>query len=163
MSIDAALTNQGFQQCVGEDRRRGNIKLIIEGQRPTVLFAATKKVGKREGGTLNQVRPYLCIPLIVNNTASHRWYVVPALEILRLAAQKIRGQHTESPFECCTLSFQDLIEFECPAEALAEQITRVSEGLDNRPEIRAVMADHVLNVREVVNNTRTMLNQVLQQ
>ena len=47
--------------------------------------------------TINQVRPIRYQTLVIYNEGV--WFVIPPQEVVHLAAQKERGQHTEIPFE----------------------------------------------------------------
>ncbi len=61
--------------------------------------------------TLNQVRAVKYITLVAFHVPSETWFVVPACDVVRLVAQKTRGQHTENPFESATLSTNNLSAF----------------------------------------------------
>jgi len=74
-------------------------------------------------GTINQIRAIKYTPMLVYNPALQVWLVVPAAELVRRAAQKQRGQHTEISFESMNLSFRELAEFQCAEDDLVEAVT----------------------------------------
>lgn len=51
-----------------------------------------------------QVRAVKFIPLIIYQSAREEWYVMPPQDVVRMVAQKTRGQHTEIPFECAAVN-----------------------------------------------------------
>jgi hypothetical protein len=53
----------------------------------------------RKGGTINQVRAIKYITCVVWAPNQGCWYVVAPDQLVRFAANKTRGQHTEIPFE----------------------------------------------------------------
>ena len=56
--------------------------------------------------TINQVRAIRYQTLVIYNDGV--WFVIPPQEVVRLMAQKSRGQHTEIPFECANLTLSQL-------------------------------------------------------
>ena len=76
---------------------------VLEGHNIEIKQASTN--------TLNQVRPVKYLPLVVLDTRCDEWYVVPPNQVVRLAAAKGRGQHTENPFESVTLSVAKIEEY----------------------------------------------------
>jgi hypothetical protein len=78
----------------------GDAELRFNGE---YRYVETKEAS---GDTVNQVRPMRFLPLAVLDRQADLWVVVPAARLVRYAATKGRGQHTEVPFECCTLSLR---------------------------------------------------------
>ena len=77
--------------------------------------------------SINQVRAIRFQTLIIYN--SGEWYVIPPQEVVKLVAQKSRGQHNEISFECANISLNKIesnfkcLEFEIPDKvALAIRI-----------------------------------------
>ena len=153
------LSGLGFTNCQGNDKKHGTHKITVtqEGQSRN-LFVVVKTVG---AGTLNQIRPHWCVPLILWHSVENTWYLVSATEILRLAAQKNRGQHTESPFECCNLNFREVTSYACLSSQLVEKVKESYAELDSKPRVRALMADHILNFQEAVIQTKARVTSVL--
>jgi len=74
-----------------------------------------------QSNTINQVRAIRYQTLVIHTYAG--WYVIPPQEVVRLAAQKSRGQHTEIPFECANLSFNQIQSiYWCSDSQLAERV-----------------------------------------
>ena len=91
--------------------------------------------------TLNQVRPVKYLPLVVLDTRTSGWYVVPPDEVVRLAAQRGRGQHTENPFESVTLNLAKFRDFKV-AETDLRSVTIAAFGRgDHRSDLRDVMTE----------------------
>lgn len=91
--------------------------------------------------TLNQVRPVKYLPLVVFDKRNAEWYVVPPNEIVRLVAERSRGQHTENPFESVTISLTKLVEFKVGEVNLRlATIDAIRQG-DSRPELRDTMRE----------------------
>ena len=79
------------------------------------------EVRECSANTINQVRAIRYIPLVV--FAAGEWYVIPPHEVVRLVAQKSRGQHATLPFESATLSLGQIEPWcKCSAEQLNERV-----------------------------------------
>jgi hypothetical protein len=83
-----------------------------------VLDGIGVEIKKASSNTINQVRAVKYIPLVVLDDPSDQWYVVPAHEVVRQVAVKSRGQHTEIPFECATLSLKNVASYAVSAADL---------------------------------------------
>jgi len=66
------------------------------------------EVKRATSHTLNQVRPVKYITLVAYYEPTAAWYVIPAHVVVAEASRKGRGQHTENPFESCTLTLARL-------------------------------------------------------
>jgi len=66
------------------------------------------EVKQANSSTLNQVRAVKYITLVAYYVPDSEWFVVPANEIVRQCSLKMRGQHTENPFESATLNLRRL-------------------------------------------------------
>lgn len=84
------IAEQRFREITGAapTGRTSDGDALLEGRPVEVKQASTN--------TLNQVRPVKYLPLVVLDTRTSGWYVVPPDEVVRLAAQRGRGQHTDS-------------------------------------------------------------------
>lgn len=107
--------------------------------------ASPVEVKKASTTTINQVRAVKYITLVVKDTRTGKWYVVPAHEVVRLVSKKNRGQHTENPFESSTLSIRDLEKFVVQNEAdLVQRVTDAIASADKFPTVKAAM-DRILD------------------
>lgn len=98
------------------------------------------EVKRASRDTLNQVRATKYITLVAYQVASGSWYVVPAHEVVRLVSRKLRGQHTENPFESATLSLTRLSLFRVTdASQLREAVLTAAHSSDEYPALRAEM------------------------
>ena len=79
----------------------------VDGQEYHVEIKESHALPGRSG-PINQIRPIKYITLVVYAPRRECWYVVPPNDLVYLAAQKSRGQHTEIPFECMNLTIRQL-------------------------------------------------------
>ena len=86
---------------------RGDARITVDGQEYHVEIKECHALPGRSG-TINQIRPIKYITLVVYAPRRECWYVVPPNDLVYLAAQKSRGQHTEIPFECMNLTIRQL-------------------------------------------------------
>lgn len=112
--------------------------------------------------TLNQVRAVKYIPLVAYGSTSAAWYVIPANVVVRMVATRARGQHTENPFESCTLSLRKLAAYRLHdpadlADVLRAAIAEAAREPQLRDEMsrtlaesRATAADSIARVRDLV-------------
>lgn len=89
--------------------------------------------------TVNQVRAVKYLTLAVYAPPTGSWLIVPADEIVRIASTRTRGQHTENPFECMTLSVRGLKEFQVPADDLRAATLSAIARSEARPDMREAM------------------------
>jgi hypothetical protein len=119
------------------------------------------EVKKASSNTLNQVRAVKFIPLAVKDTRSNQWYVVPAPDIVRLVAEKKRGQHTENPFESSTLSLASLGAFRVKkSELLSKTRQAITKG-KRHPKLRAEMARILKESRALADESRKRVSKLL--
>ena len=158
-ALNEALADLGFNRCLENDKKHGTHKLtVVQADQRQSLFVVAKAVG---AGTINQIRPYRCVPLLLWDADQNAWYLISATNILHIAAQKNRGQHTESPFECCNLNFREFNSYECPSSQIVSKVKESYAELESTPQIRALMADHILNIQEAVTQAKAQLRSVL--
>lgn len=98
------------------------------------------EVKKASSKTLNQVRAVKYITLVAYHVDEDRWYVVPANEIVRQCATKVRGQHTENPFESATLSLANLAAWAvADPTQLRERVCAAIKEAAKHPELKTLM------------------------
>ena len=102
--------------------------------------------------TLNQVRAVKYLPIVVHYAPADEWYVVPAHVVLAAVSQKVRGQHTENPFESATLSLRNLGAWKVddPAHLRSATLEAIAES-DRYPELRAAMAEVLRESRQLAD------------
>ena len=81
------------------------------------------------------------LPLAVLDTRTDDWYVVPPDEIVRLAATKKRGQHTENPFESVKLSVTNIGEYRVPEGQLRSRTLAAIEQGERESPLRDAMRE----------------------
>lgn len=112
--------------------------------------------------TLNQVRAVKFIPLVCFDARTSTWYVVPAHQVVRLVAQKKRGQHTENPFESATLSVRALGAFAVADDASLQGAVAVAIEADaGYPELRRAMERILEQSSALARESRLAVNAVL--
>ncbi|MGI9119843.1 MAG: hypothetical protein ACR2G7_06965 [Acidimicrobiales bacterium] len=113
--------------------------------------------------TLNQVRAVKYLPIVVHYSPTDEWYVIPAHVVIAGVSQKLRGQHTENPFESATLSLKKLHawKIEDPSR-LREATLEAIAASDEYPELRASMEDVLRESRGLADSSleriRALLN-----
>lgn len=127
---------------------------LLEGH-PVEVKRATKV-------TLNQVRAVKYLPLVVYFEPADEWYVVPAHVVVAGVSQKRRGQHTENPFECATLSLRNLRAWRVEAEQDLRETTldAIAES-DRYPELRSAMEDVLGESRELADASLERVRELL--
>ncbi len=123
-----------FRELTGAERppRPCDGDAELEGRLVEIKQASTN--------TLNQVRAVKYIPLAAFDTRSSQWYVVSPDDIVRLVANKTRGQHTENPFESATLSLRALDDHAVldPSDLRQSVLSAIERG-DRWPRLRKEM------------------------
>jgi hypothetical protein len=105
-----------------------------------VLEGHPIEVKRATSNTLNQVRAVKYIVLVAYYEPTGSWFVIPAHVVVAEASRKGRGQHTENPFESCTLSLARLGEYRVddPAQLRERTLTAIAES-DRYGELRDEM------------------------
>ena len=115
--------------------------------------------------TLNQVRAVKYIVLIAYycpDGAAPCWYVVPAYRVVALVARKIRGQHTENPFESATLSIRDLADYRVDDEVqLRTQVLAAVRDSARYADLQAEMTRILRESRSLASDSRERVSAVL--
>lgn len=116
--------------------------------------------------TINQVRAIKVAPLIVRYAPPEMevcWFVVAGIELVRLACEKKRGQHTEIAFESMTLSTKMLSEWEC-SEGHLRRAVRAAIKHDREPQylaVRGAMAMLLADLKHVAESRRDNVRELL--
>jgi len=129
-----------------------------------VLDGHYVEIKNANGPTLNQVRAVKYIPLAARSRLGGCWYVVPANEVVRRCARKLRGQHGENPFETATLSTNNLREFAVQGERdLKSAVLDAIKTADQFPELRELMQSVSRRLRTLADTSREEADQVLRE
>jgi hypothetical protein len=100
-----------------------------------------------QSNAVNQVRAIRYPTLVIYYDGF--WFVLPPQEVVRLVAQKTRGQHTEIPFECASLSLSQIQSvYRCSDSQLAERVYAA---------IRMGQQDEFLPVRKLMGDLSSEL------
>lgn len=93
--------------------------------------------GPSKSKTLNQIRPVECKPLVALHWPDEQWYVIPPLEVIRLAwknnGQIRRGQHSKAnPFNCVGMSMSKKMRetFACDKSDVKTKIDAAIKSID---------------------------------
>lgn len=159
---DKAVTR--FRQFVAgskdtDDQKRGDAVVSVDGEDHYVEIKECHAAAHRSG-TLNQVRPIKYIPLVVDAPERGCWYVIPANELVRIAATKERGQHTEIPFECMNLTLRQLEDkgFECADNKLSQTVIEAVRQGKQEEALQRLMVELLEKVRELGQGYKTRVN-----
>jgi len=108
------------------------------------------EVKQARSSTLNQVRAVKYITLVAFSVPNKRWFVIPANEIVRQCARKMRGQHTENPFESATLSLYNLKKYALRnPKDLKDAVLKAIDEAKRYPALKKLMD-------EVLHNSKTL-------
>ena len=128
-----------------------------------VLEGCPIEVKNATANTLNQVRAVKYIPLVAYHQTTSTWYVVPAQHVVRLVSNRLRGQHTENPFESATISVSNLGAFRVEDESqLRDRVLEAIRSADEHPELRAAMQKVLLDSKGLAADAVTEVRNVLQ-
>lgn len=119
------------------------------------------EVKRATSNTLNQVRAVKYIPVVVYYEPAAEWYVVPAHVVVSEVSQKLRGQHTEDPFESATLGLRNLSAYRVDPSALRKATLDAISASDKYPDLKAAMADVLLESRKLVDASLQRVDDVL--
>jgi len=100
-------------------------------------YVEVKKAGA--DGTLNQVRPVKYIPLVVWQQPRDAWFVIPPHVLVHHACARLRGQHSENPFECLALSLRLFHGYRVAASELLEATRGSIAQAAAHSSVRAIM------------------------
>lgn len=114
--------------------------------------------------TINQVRAIRYQTLVIYNDGV--WFVIPPQEVVRLAAQKSRGQHSEVPFECANLSFSQIQSvYRCSDSQLAERVyAAIRMGQQEQfHEVKEAMENLYSDLIKLKERTRSSITAIFEQ
>ena len=110
--------------------------------------------------TINQVRAVKYITLVVLDS-SDAWYVIPPNEVVREVSKKKRGQHTENPFECATLSLNKFRHFQVHEDELRSKTLDAIEQGNARPRLKRAMAQIKDECEGLARKSRQLVSQAM--
>jgi len=110
--------------------KHGDVVMTVDGDTAYVEIKACRaELGR---GTINQVRAIKYICCVIWAPKHRCWYVISPDQLVRLAAKKNRGQHTEIPFECMTLSLNKRLPKDLYTKCTDQQLATTVEGAIRR-------------------------------
>lgn len=121
------------------------------------------KVKGASTATLNQVRAVKYIPLVVYFEPHKEWYVVPAHEVVAIVSKKIRGQHTENPFESSTMSMRDWGPFRVEDVRLRKATLDAIASSESFPELLEAMQEVLRESRMLADTSLDRVRSLLLQ
>lgn len=117
-----------------------------------------------QSNTINQVRAIRYHTLVVYNEGV--WFVIPPQEVVRLAAQRSRGQHTEIPFESAGLTLNQINSvYRCSDAQLAERVY-AAVRMGEQPqfaEVKKAMDDLYTALGNLRERTKSTIANILNQ
>lgn len=128
-------------------RVTGAVRSPVARDGDALLGGRAVEVKRTAGGSVNQVRAVKFIPLVVWVEPVSAWLVVPPDEVVRLAARRRRGQHTECPFESCAIGVREIESWRVEERDLRAAVLVAFESGDRHPELREAMGRLVDAVR----------------
>ncbi len=141
------------------DQKQGDAVVHIDGQD---IYVEIKEchAGYGKSGTLNQIRPIKYTPLVVQAPKRGCWYVVPAGELVRLASNKDRGQHTEIPFECMNLTLAQLEGrgFESTDQDLSRSVLSAVKLNERDGSLKTLMSELFKAIRNLGDDYKHRVN-----
>ena len=108
---------------------------------------------KTRNGTINQIRALKNLVLVIHISNRRKWIVLDSREVFSLVtSMKKRGQHCESPFECCNISIANLRDaglIEIPSKELKKKV--ISAVIRTRRDFKLkVLSQTLLHENKVV-------------
>jgi len=162
MSERASIRREGenaearFKRITGaidaETPGQGDARLLINEVYHHVEIKECHKL-RTERGTINQVRAIKCIPCVIHAPKYPKnWCVLPPQEVIRIAASRDRGQHTEIPFESMSFNLAGVCtSFFCEEDELLETTRKAIVDSATYQDILDIMGElmkSIIRVRE---------------
>ena len=157
-----AIRNEGddaesrFLQLVSMSQKSqtpalGDAVVTVQGKD---YYVEIKQCGTRSG-TINQVRAIKYIPCVIWASLRNKWYIFPPNRLVKIAAKKNRGQHTEIPFESMNIGMPANNDIQgaivCDDKELDKQIREaICEG-ERFPDCREAMSSLLDEIRQLKN------------
>ena len=110
--------------------------------------------------TINQVRAIHLIPLAIFHNPTKQWYVVPAIDVIKLVKGR-SGQHGLSSFENCTLNLSKLDKYKCKTEFLKKTIENGFIDGNLKSTLISIFSQYKINIKQVINNLNQQLNTII--
>ncbi len=134
---------------LSDNPRRGDVIVPVDGKD---FYVEIKECHAKPSGTgtINQVRPIKYICCVIWAPKHGYWYVLSPDQLVRFAAEKKRGQHTEIPFECMNFSLSSLDEeyhTKCKGKNLAKVVVEAVRRGETHASLRALMNDAFQEIR----------------
>jgi hypothetical protein len=162
MTVAIGISNTGDSAEEAFRRLTGARPPIRAADGDAVLDGCHIEVKKASADTLNQVRAVKFIPLVALHSPTGTWYVIPAPDVVKLVAQKERGQHTENPFESATLSLKKLDGFKVRSESLlATAVREAIERGKSFPRLEAAMRGVLTESKRLALDSRLQVTSLL--
>lgn len=116
-----------------------------------------------EKDTVNQVRAIKCIPVVVfsPDRGTRRWAVLSPKAVTQMVMRKKRGQHTEIPFECATLSRNNLLHEAWCSDVGLEQRLRAALDEPVNGKLKLLMDEFLLEIKALCEKHRSRLREML--
>lgn len=117
-----------------------------------------------QSSSVNQVRAIRYQTLVIFNDGV--WYVLPPQEVVRLVAQRSRGQHTEIPFECANISLSQIQSvYRCSDAQLAERVyAAIRMGQQEQyKEVKRIMEDLYSDLIRLKERTKSSVTAILEE
>lgn len=127
-----------------------------------VLGGYLVEIKQASSPTINQVRAVKYLPLVVYNPKLETWYVVPPDEVIRLVALKRRGQHTENPFECASLSASKIAAYLVGEEELRSEVLDAIEQGEAKTGLKQAMETIRLECKDLAQRSRRLVKEALE-
>lgn len=110
--LEGKAAESAFRRLVRDSRasdeaKRGDVIVPVDGKDHYVEVKECHAPAGA-GGTINQVRAIKFITCVVWAPNHRCWYILSPDQLVRLAATKSRGQHTEIPFESMNFTLASL-------------------------------------------------------
>lgn len=143
-----------------------NITGAIKSTKPSLgdvlLDEVYIEIKKTSTGSVNQVRAVKYLPLVVYSSKQKCWYVVPADVVVQVVSTKSRGQHTENPFECASISLKSVERFKVEnQEDLALAAKAAHERATQAVKVKGLMSQMLHTIRKVAETTKCQLQEAL--
>ena len=161
MATDSGISHKGRK---AEQRFReitGATKPDKASAGDALLDGRFVEVKETSTDTLNQVRPVKYSPLVAFDKRTSTWHVVPPDVVVRLSAQRKRGQHTENPFESVTLNLAKLSAFSVAEGDLHSATIAAFERGDGRPDLKDAMKEVRDKASELAKWSRQHVSRLL--
>ena len=143
-----------------DNPKRGDVIVPVDGDDHYVEI----KECRSDGGTINQVRAIKYICCVIWAPERGGWFVISPDQLVAIAANKDRGQHSEIPFECMNFSLNSLpgdLHSICDDAGLAERVTTAIRRGEQNGDIKRQMVKLHEQLRHLVATYRDAIRALL--